>query len=208
MLTLTLGFVLFFFFPPIILTTCMCISFCVGLCLSLTLLLSLSVSLPLCCTLSSLSPSPLLTEASGGSSLLNLDFFGPVDESPSSSTTSIPGQLRSKVTVYGQGSRCITTPPLAVFSFFNFFFPLLRLICAWSALTFSSAVVCVFNSVCACASVHTTCVCVGVDPELYELTQAKLDVSGGSSRVVDAFARLMSTVEKTNTSTRSHTHLH
>ncbi|XP_060716473.1 aftiphilin a isoform X4 [Tachysurus vachellii] len=42
----------------------------------------------------------------------------------------------------------------------------------------------------------------GVDPELYELTQAKLDVSGGSSRVVDAFARLMSTVEKTNTSTR------
>ncbi|KAK3530332.1 hypothetical protein QTP86_023943 [Hemibagrus guttatus] len=71
-------------------------------------------------------------DASGGSSLLNLDFFGPVDESPSSSSTSIPG----------------------------------------------------------------------VDPELYELTQAKLDVSGGSSRVVDAFARLMSTVEKTNTSTR------
>ncbi|KAI5089783.1 aftiphilin, partial [Silurus meridionalis] len=71
-------------------------------------------------------------DASGGSSLLNLDFFGPVDESPSSATTSIPG----------------------------------------------------------------------VDPELYELTQAKLDVSGGSSRVVDAFTRLMSTVEKTNTSTR------
>ncbi|XP_052402628.1 aftiphilin a isoform X4 [Carassius gibelio] len=42
----------------------------------------------------------------------------------------------------------------------------------------------------------------GVDPELYELTQAKLEVSGGSSRVVDAFARLMSTVEKTSTSTR------
>nr|XP_055060172.1 aftiphilin a isoform X2 [Misgurnus anguillicaudatus] len=42
----------------------------------------------------------------------------------------------------------------------------------------------------------------GVDPELYELTQAKLDTSGGSSRVVDAFARLMSTVEKTSTSTR------
>ncbi|XP_049325569.1 aftiphilin a isoform X2 [Astyanax mexicanus] len=42
----------------------------------------------------------------------------------------------------------------------------------------------------------------GVDPELYELTQAKLEVSGGSSRVADAFARLMSTVEKTNTSTR------
>ncbi|KAK1803084.1 hypothetical protein P4O66_021620 [Electrophorus voltai] len=71
-------------------------------------------------------------DASGGSSLLNLDFFGPVDESPSSSATSIPG----------------------------------------------------------------------VDPELYELTQAKLEVSGGSSRVADAFARLMSTVEKTNTSTR------
>lgn len=41
----------------------------------------------------------------------------------------------------------------------------------------------------------------GVDPELYELTQVKLEVSGGSSRVVDAFARLMSTVEKTSTST-------
>ncbi|XP_036413222.1 aftiphilin a isoform X1 [Colossoma macropomum] len=71
-------------------------------------------------------------DASGGSSLLNLDFFGPVDESPSSSATSIPG----------------------------------------------------------------------VDPELYELTQAKMEVSGGGSRVADAFARLMSTVEKTNTSTR------
>ncbi|KAL7845419.1 hypothetical protein AOLI_G00236110 [Acnodon oligacanthus] len=72
------------------------------------------------------------TSTSGGSSLLNLDFFGPVDESPSSSATSIPG----------------------------------------------------------------------VDPELYELTQAKMEVSGGGSRVADAFARLMSTVEKTNTSTR------
>ncbi|KAL1281708.1 hypothetical protein QQF64_000511 [Cirrhinus molitorella] len=71
-------------------------------------------------------------DASGGSSLLNLDFFGPVDESPSGTATSIPG----------------------------------------------------------------------VDPELYELTQAKLDVSGGGNRVVDAFARLMSTVEKTSTSTR------
>ncbi|XP_051983381.1 aftiphilin-like [Xyrauchen texanus] len=71
-------------------------------------------------------------DASGGSSLLNLDFFGPVDESPSGTTTSIPG----------------------------------------------------------------------MDPELYELTQAKPDVSGGSSRVVDAFARLMLTVEKTSTSTR------
>ncbi|KAG1955901.1 aftiphilin a isoform X3 [Pimephales promelas] len=70
-------------------------------------------------------------DASGGSSLLNLDFFGPVDESPSGPATSIPG----------------------------------------------------------------------VDPELYELTQAKLDVSGGGRRVVDAFARLMSTVEKNSTST-------
>ncbi|XP_051559407.1 aftiphilin-like isoform X2 [Myxocyprinus asiaticus] len=71
-------------------------------------------------------------DASGGSSLLNLDFFGPVDESPSGTATSIPG----------------------------------------------------------------------VDPELYELTQAKLVVSRSSSRVVDAFARLMLTVEKTSTSTR------
>lgn len=47
-----------------------------------------------------------------------------------------------------------------------------------------------------------------MDPELYELTQAKLDVSGGSSRVVDAFARLMSTVEKTSTSTRSVSRTH
>lgn len=49
----------------------------------------------------------------------------------------------------------------------------------------------------------TLCVFVGVDQELYELTQAKLDTNGGSSRVIDAFARLMSTVEKTSTSTRS-----
>ncbi|XP_048858337.1 aftiphilin a isoform X3 [Brienomyrus brachyistius] len=42
----------------------------------------------------------------------------------------------------------------------------------------------------------------GVDPELYELTTAKLDTSASSSRVADAFARLMSTVEKTSTSTR------
>ncbi|XP_034044223.1 aftiphilin a isoform X2 [Thalassophryne amazonica] len=42
----------------------------------------------------------------------------------------------------------------------------------------------------------------GVDPELYELTTAKLDAGGTSSRVADAFARLMSTVEKTSTSTR------
>ncbi|XP_010887567.2 aftiphilin a isoform X2 [Esox lucius] len=42
----------------------------------------------------------------------------------------------------------------------------------------------------------------GVDPELYELTTAKLDPSGSGSRVADAFARLMSTMEKTSTSTR------
>lgn len=38
----------------------------------------------------------------------------------------------------------------------------------------------------------------GVDPELFELTTAKLD----SNRVTDAFARLMSTVQSTSTSTR------
>ncbi|XP_054635456.1 aftiphilin a isoform X2 [Dunckerocampus dactyliophorus] len=42
----------------------------------------------------------------------------------------------------------------------------------------------------------------GVDPELFELTTAKMDSGGASSRVVDAFARLMSTMEKTSTSTR------
>lgn len=47
--------------------------------------------------------------------------------------------------------------------------------------------------------------CVGVDPELYELTTAKLDPSGSGSRMVDAFARLMSTMEKTSTSTRYET---
>ncbi|MEQ2264781.1 hypothetical protein XENORESO_019428 [Xenotaenia resolanae] len=41
----------------------------------------------------------------------------------------------------------------------------------------------------------------GVDPELFELTTSKLDSSGASSRVADAFARLMSTMEKTSTST-------
>uniref|UniRef100_A0A8C0URK2 Aftiphilin n=1 Tax=Cyanistes caeruleus TaxID=156563 RepID=A0A8C0URK2_CYACU len=71
-------------------------------------------------------------DASGGSTLLNLDFFGPVDDSSSSSTTTIPG----------------------------------------------------------------------VDPELYELTTSKLETSNASSRVTDAFARLMSTVEKASTSTR------
>ncbi|KAJ8405116.1 hypothetical protein AAFF_G00330370 [Aldrovandia affinis] len=39
----------------------------------------------------------------------------------------------------------------------------------------------------------------GVDPELYELTTAKLETS---SRVSDAFTRLMSTAEKTSTSAR------
>ncbi|XP_059902087.1 aftiphilin a isoform X2 [Gadus macrocephalus] len=71
-------------------------------------------------------------DASGGSSLLNLDFFGPVEDSGPSSSTSIPG----------------------------------------------------------------------VDPELYELTTAKLDSTGSGRRVVDAFARLMSTMEKTSTSAR------
>ncbi|XP_054239867.1 aftiphilin isoform X4 [Indicator indicator] len=71
-------------------------------------------------------------DASGGSTLLNLDFFGPVDDSSSSSTTTIPG----------------------------------------------------------------------VDPELYELTTSKLETSNASSKVTDAFARLMSTVEKASTSTR------
>ncbi|XP_038144140.1 aftiphilin a isoform X1 [Cyprinodon tularosa] len=71
-------------------------------------------------------------DASGGSALLNLDFFGPVEDSGSSSSASIPG----------------------------------------------------------------------VDPELFELTTTKLDSSGAGSRVADAFARLMSTMEKTSTSTR------
>ncbi|XP_074845515.1 aftiphilin isoform X2 [Carettochelys insculpta] len=42
----------------------------------------------------------------------------------------------------------------------------------------------------------------GVDPELYELTTAKLETSNASSKITDAFARLMSTVEKASTSTR------
>ncbi|KAJ8002164.1 hypothetical protein DPEC_G00176980 [Dallia pectoralis] len=71
-------------------------------------------------------------DASGGSSLLNLDFFGPVEDSGSICSTSIPG----------------------------------------------------------------------VDPELFELTTAKLEPSGSGSRVADAFARLMSTMEKNSTSTR------
>ncbi|XP_012332656.1 aftiphilin isoform X2 [Aotus nancymaae] len=42
----------------------------------------------------------------------------------------------------------------------------------------------------------------GVDPELYELTTSKLEISTSSLKVTDAFERLMSTVEKTSTSTR------
>ncbi|NP_001090057.1 aftiphilin S homeolog [Xenopus laevis] len=42
----------------------------------------------------------------------------------------------------------------------------------------------------------------GVDPELYELTTSKLESVGTSSKVTDAFARLMSTAETTSTSTR------
>ncbi|XP_049575595.1 aftiphilin a isoform X2 [Syngnathus scovelli] len=42
----------------------------------------------------------------------------------------------------------------------------------------------------------------GVDPELVELTTAKMDSGGAGSRVADAFARLMSTVDRTSTSTR------
>lgn len=49
----------------------------------------------------------------------------------------------------------------------------------------------------------STALLSGVDPELYELTTSKLDPGSSSSRVADAFARLMSTMEKTSTSTRS-----
>ncbi|XP_043911598.1 aftiphilin isoform X2 [Protopterus annectens] len=71
-------------------------------------------------------------DASGGSTLLNLDFFGPVEDSSNSTATTIPG----------------------------------------------------------------------VDPELYELTTAKLETASTTNRVTDAFARLMSTVEKASTSAR------
>lgn len=53
------------------------------------------------------------------------------------------------------------------------------------------------------SGVLTSFLVSGVDPELYELTTAKLDSGGSGSRVADAFARLMSTMEKTSTSTRS-----
>ncbi|XP_015667773.1 aftiphilin isoform X2 [Protobothrops mucrosquamatus] len=42
----------------------------------------------------------------------------------------------------------------------------------------------------------------GVDPELYELTTSKLETSKTTSKVTDAFAKLMSTVEKASTSAR------
>ncbi|XP_075719242.1 aftiphilin isoform X2 [Rhinoderma darwinii] len=42
----------------------------------------------------------------------------------------------------------------------------------------------------------------GVDPELYALTTAKVECSNSSSKVTDAFARLMSTAETTSTSAR------
>lgn len=51
-------------------------------------------------------------------------------------------------------------------------------------------------------TVNTLRCVAGVDPELYELTTAKLDSGSSGSRVADAFARLMSTMEKTSTSTR------
>ncbi|XP_077171860.1 aftiphilin isoform X3 [Paroedura picta] len=71
-------------------------------------------------------------DAHGGSALLNLDFFGPVEDSGSGFTTTIPG----------------------------------------------------------------------VDPELYELTTSKLETTSAASKVTDAFAKLMSTVEKASTSAR------
>ncbi|KAF4084411.1 hypothetical protein AMELA_G00128170 [Ameiurus melas] len=42
----------------------------------------------------------------------------------------------------------------------------------------------------------------GVDPELYELTTAKLESNNSGSNVTDAFTRLMETVEKNSTVTR------
>ncbi|XP_062912169.1 aftiphilin-like [Mobula hypostoma] len=42
----------------------------------------------------------------------------------------------------------------------------------------------------------------GVDPELYELTTSKLEGSNTVNRMTDAFARLMSTAERTSTSSR------
>ncbi|XP_054833401.1 aftiphilin isoform X2 [Eublepharis macularius] len=42
----------------------------------------------------------------------------------------------------------------------------------------------------------------GVDPELYELTTSKLEATNVTNKVTDAFAKLMSTVEKASTSAR------
>ncbi|XP_062972058.1 aftiphilin isoform X2 [Elgaria multicarinata webbii] len=42
----------------------------------------------------------------------------------------------------------------------------------------------------------------GVDPELYELTTSKLETANATRKVTDAFAKLMSTVEKASTSAR------
>ncbi|XP_015264009.1 PREDICTED: aftiphilin isoform X2 [Gekko japonicus] len=42
----------------------------------------------------------------------------------------------------------------------------------------------------------------GVDPELYELTTSKLETTSAASKVTDAFAKLMSTVEKASSSAR------
>ncbi|XP_048357446.1 aftiphilin isoform X2 [Sphaerodactylus townsendi] len=42
----------------------------------------------------------------------------------------------------------------------------------------------------------------GVDPELYELTTSKLETANATSKVTDAFAKLMSTVEKASASAR------
>lgn len=46
-------------------------------------------------------PTTMVTafQASGGSTLLNLDFFGPVDDSSSSSSTTIPGQQSVQTTI-------------------------------------------------------------------------------------------------------------
>ncbi|EAW99939.1 aftiphilin protein, isoform CRA_c [Homo sapiens] len=43
--------------------------------------------------------------------------------------------------------------------------------------------------------------CTSDQFQLYELTTSKLEISTSSLKVTDAFARLMSTVEKTSTST-------
>lgn len=56
-------------------------------------------------------PTNMVTEfqASGGSTLLNLDFFGPVDDSSSSSSTTIPGQQSVKTTILVYFTESMTT---------------------------------------------------------------------------------------------------